>query len=260
MSLKTHSLFYYGFVVSGDACVIDFKEGSSAPIFATLNLGGYSLTDFVTELSRAMTSAGTQTYTVTLNRATRRITISAASAFTLLIASGSHNGTSVFGVAGFTGSDTSSGLTHQGGAAGSSYQTQFILQSHIAPEDWQDSTYATVNKAASGKIEVVSYGQENFLQVEIKYATDINVGSGSQVRTNATGVEALRALMVYLITKGPLEFMADESDPDTFITVLLEQTPDDQKGLKYKLQEMYTVGLPGFFQTGLLLFRVIGDS
>lgn len=260
MSLKTHSLFYYGYVVTGDACIVDFKEGSSAAIFATLNLAGYSLTDFAVELARAMTSAGSQTYTVSVDRSTRKITISAASAFTLLIASGSHHGTSVFGVAGFTGSDTASGLTHQSNAAGSSYKTQFILQSHIAPEDWQDSTYATVNKAASGKIEVVSYGQENFLQAEIKYATSINVGAGSQVRTNATGVDDLRALMAYLITKGPLEFMADESNPNTFITVLLESTPDDQKGLKFKLQEMYAVGLPGFYQTGSLLFRVIGDS
>jgi hypothetical protein len=38
---------------------------------------------------------------------------------------------------------------------------------------------------------------------------------------------------------------------------MLESTPEDAKGLKYKLKELYGQGLPGYFETGVLKFRVL---
>lgn len=259
MSLKTHSKFYFGYEVSGDACNIDFKEGAGAQLTAVLKIGSYTLTDFVSELSRALNAIGTQTYTVSVDRTTRFITISAASAFTLLIASGTHLGTTAYGVAGFTGADTGSGTSHTGGAAGSSYSTQFILQSHIDPADFQDVTYGTVNKSASGKVEVMSYGTESFMQGDFRYINNFDHGSSAPIRYNPTGIENLRTFMQYLVTKAPVEFMADETNPGSFISLLLESTPDDQNGLKYKLKEMYSQNLPGYFETGPLVFRVLNE-
>lgn len=258
MSLQTHSAFYYGFVVSADALFIDFDEGGPE-LTAELNLASYSLTDFVTEVARAMNDVGGQLYTVSVNRATRIITISAPGAFTLLGATGSHSGTTALGLAGFAAADTSAAVSHAGGAAGGAYNTQFILQSHIDPQDNKSSTYATVNKSASGRIEVVSYGNEEFLECEIKFANDYNAGPDVPIRFNASGVDDLRALMNYLITKGPLEFMEDEDSPSSFITVLLDSTAEDKNGVKFKLKEMYSMGLPGYFETGKLTFRVIED-
>jgi hypothetical protein len=207
-----------------------------------------------------MTDAGGQTYTVAVDRDTRKFTISAAAPFELLITSGSHVGTTAFGLAGFSGADTASATSHESAnGAGSVYTTQFILQSYIAPEHYRNSTYGTVNKSASGKIEVVSYGIESFVQAEIKYAND-NDNGGSVIRYNPTGVADLTALMVFLTKKAPLEFIPDEDDTGTFISVVLESTPDDAKGLKFKLKEMYGDGLPGYFQTGALTFRVLDDE
>lgn len=256
MSLTTHSKFYYDYVVSDDALYIDFSEGASE-LTATLDIGSYSLTDFVAELSRALNAAGALDYTVTLNRTTRKITIAASGDFELLVSTGSHEGTSAFGLAGFSGADLTGEDSYEGAAAGSAYTTQFILQSYVSPDDFQDSTYGSVNKSASGKLEVISFGTETFVEANLKYATNYEHGADAPIRSNATGVADLRALMQYLTTKGPLEFMPDEDTPNTFYTVVLESTPDDNKGLRYKLKELYGQGLPGYFETGTLKFRVL---
>ena len=260
MSLTTRSKFYYGFEVSTDARKIDFKEGAGSELTATLDIGKYTLEQFAVVLATALNDAGSYTYTVSVNRTTRKLTVSAASTFNFLISSGSHHGTSAYGLGGFTGSDTGLATSHVSDtAAGSVYAVQFIIQSHVGADDFQNSVYGTVNKSASGKVEVVSYGTESFIQADIKYVTNINNGSDSPIRYNATGVANLRTFMQYLVTKAPLEYMPDEDTPTTYTPVILESTPDDPKGLKYKLKEAYDQGLPGYYSTGPLVFRVIEE-
>ncbi len=257
MSLSTHSKFYYGFEVSDDELNIDFSEGSGE-LTAVLSIGNYTMTDFATELARALNDAGALTYTVSVNRTTRIFTIAASGTFSLLVATGSHLGTTAFGVAGFSGSDRTSAATYAGNAAaGFSYSTQFILQSYVGPDDYQEALYATVNQSASGAVEVVTFGLLRFVEMNLKYATNIDHGASDVIRTNVAGHENLQALMVFLTTKAPLEFMASEDAPATFLSVFLESTADDAKGLKFKLKEQYGQGLPGYFETGTLKFRVI---
>jgi hypothetical protein len=256
MSLRTHSKFYYGFEVNADALYLDFDEGGSE-LTAELPIGSYTLAEFVDAIESALNDAGALPYTVTGNRATRVITIAATGSFTLRVSSGSHASTTAFGLAGFTGSNRTGSASYAGNAAaGTAYSTQFIAQDYIAPENYQNSSYGTVNKSASGRVETVSYGTETFLQMNLKFVTD-NTFDGGPIRNNASGVLELQQLMQYLTTKGPLEFIPDEDDTDTFLKVQLESTPDDSKGLKYKLKELYGQGLPGFFETGTLLFRVV---
>ncbi len=257
MSLSTYSKIYYDFEITSENLYLDFNEGGG-PLFATLSIRPYSMTDFASEIARALNAAGALTYTAVFNRSTRILTIAASGTFSLLVTSGAHTGSSVFGTAGFTGADVTGAATYAGQvAAGSAYDYQFVSQAHVASEDDESAAYGTVNKSASGKIEVVSFGTENFIESAIMYATDIDVGTGSPIKHNSQGHADLLALMRYLRTKGPFEFMPDGLSPSTFEKCLLESSPEDINGLRFKLKEMYGKNLPGFFETGTLRFRVI---
>lgn len=257
MSLTTHSRFYFGYEVTADNNLLDLDEGSGE-ITVELDIGSYTLTDFVAEIERALNENEDTTldYTVSVNRVTRIITIAASATFDLLVATGSTIGQTVFTLAGFTGADRTGAATYNGNAAsGSEYVTQFILQDHVPFDNYKGAAEGVVNKAASGKVEVVSFGDEEFMEANFKYVTNYNIGG--HIRYNATGVENLRTFMEFLRTKAPVEFMPDENDQATFFKMILESTPQDSKGLKYKLKELYDKGLPGFFDTGRLVFRKV---
>jgi protein involved in sex pheromone biosynthesis len=63
--------------------------------------------------------------------------------------------------------------------------------------------------------------------------------------------------MQYLINKYEVEFMPDKDNPDDFYRVVLESASGNSKGTGYKLEEQYGRGLVGYFETGILKFRVI---
>lgn len=259
MSLSTHSKFYYGFEVSGENNYLDFSEGGPE-ISAVVDVGSYTPTQFAARIQAAMREAGTQNYVVSFDRDTRKITISAPLNFELLISSGSHTGTSVYSTAGFAGADETGTNSYLAGAAiATVYTTQFILQSYIAPEDNEGATYGTVNKSASGNIEVVTFGDEAFTEFEISYVNDRDNGPDAPIRYNPNGISELRQLMRHFISKAPFEFMPDEDDTNDFVSMFLESSPEDPNGLKYKLKEQYGRGLPGYFNTGVLKFRMLED-
>lgn len=257
MSLTTHSKFYFGHTITGENQNLDFKEGTGAERTAILGIGTYTLTEFVAELQRALRAVQSAlVFSVSVNRSTRIITIAATGNFQLLAATGSHVGTGVWVLAGFPAIDVSGAATFSGSSAsGSVYSTQFIPQEFISSDSWQQATDGVVNKSASGRVEVVRFGTEKFLQMNLTYVTDRTVGG--VVRTDASGVSKLKTLMQYLTTKARVEFMPDENDAATFESVILESTPDNKDGVGYKLKELYDKGLPGFYETGALKFRVV---
>lgn len=257
MSLRTFSKFYYGYKIDSSNNLLDFQEAAGV-LLATLNPGSYTLTTIASEVKRALDAAGLLTYTVTANRSTRKLTISSTSNFKLLVATGTHSGQSCFTLIGFTGSDKTGASTYtSGNATGSSFSNQFKMQDYIKPEHWQEAVSATVNEAASGNLEVISFGNRQFVQMNAMYATDYVMPPNSIIRDSRTGIEDLEALMVYLITKAPVEFMPDENDASTFMTLILETTPESNTGTGFKLKEMYDKDLPGFFGTGDLKMRVV---
>jgi hypothetical protein len=157
---------------------------------------------------------------------------------------------------GFSGSDKTGDDTYTGAAAsGSSFTTQYVLQSYVSSEDSRKAASAVVNKSASGRVEIVSFGEERFVEFNNQYITN-RTGVSPLITDNATGVENARTWMRFLITKAPFEFMADKDTPGTFEKLILESTPEDQNGLAYKLKEMTGKSLPGFFETGTLKCRV----
>lgn len=256
MSISTHSIFYFGHTVDQDNYAIDFNEGG-AELQADLAIGGYTLTEFAAEIERALNEAGALTYTVTVTRATQVITVAASGTFSLLASSGTRTGTGAFELMGFTATDKTGAATYTGSvASGSSYDTQFILQSYVDSAHFKKGRNPTVLQSASGAVtEIFKYGDDMFFKFNFKWVTDIRMPEDGWIRWRPTGVASLVTFMDYLITKAPVEFMPDEDDVDTYYKVVLESTPEDKNGVGYQLKEATDRGLPGFFETGVLTLR-----
>ncbi len=257
MSINTHSKFYFGYDVDQNNGSLDFSEGGGE-IQATVPVGSYTMTEFAAEVQAALNQVGGQTYTVTVDRNNRRLTISAAGTFELLITTGTRIGTTVYTLAGFTGADLTGAITYTGnGASGSQYSTQFILQDFIPTTDFQRASEASVNRSVSGQVEVIQFGLEKFMEANFRWITDIAIGGGSPIRNRATGVADFRTFLQFLTTKAPFEFMVDENDSATFEKMILESSPGEREGIGYKLKELTNLGLPGFFESRVLKFRVV---
>lgn len=73
MSITTDPIFYTIGNVTTNNNLLNFKEPnvSGDEITATLNIGGYSMSQLVNEIARALNAAGTEDYTATLDRDTR---------------------------------------------------------------------------------------------------------------------------------------------------------------------------------------------
>jgi len=257
MSISTFSVFYTNIEVDSTNNYINFNEGGGE-ISATVDAGTYTLTEILTAIKTAMDAVGGQEYTVTLNRATRKITISATSNFDLLISTGSQSGISIWSDIGFTsGADLTSTNSYEGSQGGASeYQPQFILQDYVESQNYKEKISPTINESASGRIEVVSFGTRSFFEMSFKFITD-KVMDGKLIKNNSSGVSDFRAFMDVAIQKGNLEFMPDINDRGTFYKVLLETVPGNNKGTGYKLNELLGRSLPGFYELNKVKFRVV---
>jgi len=257
MSINSRSSFIYGYTVDETNFYVDFDEGGGE-LSAELDINDYSMTDFAIELARAMTEAGGQTYSAAVDRSTRKITISATSNFDLLISTGSHVGTAAWSLIGMSGADkTSTNSYESDSSTGSEYRPQFKLQEYIDFEDFQTSVQGNVNESANGDVEVVSFGNVKFAECNITFATNVNQGESDVIENNASGVADLRSFMEYCITKGILEFIPDRDIPNTFKKVLLESTTQDKKGIGFRLYELYGRGLPNYYETKKLKWRLL---
>lgn len=254
MSLKSFSVFNYGQNITSSNKYVDFAEGGPEKT-AIIQIGSYSLEQFLEKLSDAMNLAGGQEYSVTINRVTRRTTISAASNFSLLVTSGSHFSTSAWALIGFTSDKSGSNSYMSDLPSGFIYEPQFKLQRYIDFNDYVETIESSVNTSASGIVEVVSFGQNNFMECNIMYATDI-LGQGA-IKNNGNGVSDLRDFMNYLIKKRPVEFVPDIDNPSVFIPCILEKTRSSSSGVGFQLYEMYGRGLANYYETQTLTFRKV---
>jgi len=258
MALNTHSRFYFDYNITSDFFAIDFDEGGGE-IQADVEIGSYTLTEVLVEVAAAMTDAGGQEYTVSVDRDTRLVTISAPGTFDLLVSSGTRVGQGVWNILGFTTVVDRTGATSYVAdeAAGEEYTTQFKLQDYVPSDQFQQAAEGTVNKAASGEIEVVKFGQEKFITARFNFITSRTISDSQVIRNRPTGRDDFIAFLQYLTTKRPLEFMPDEDDTSTFEKVILESLPGSRDGIGYKLSELYGRGLPEFYDSGILTFRVV---
>jgi len=254
--LNTYSAWTYGHSVNDDNRFINFDEGAGE-LSAEIDIGAYTLDAYVNAVSNALNDVGTQEYTVVVNRSTRKITVSALSAFDLLIASGTQIGADAYGMIGFTGGDLSGLTSYEGdSASGSYFEPQLWLQKFVDFKDNVKTTSANINQSASGSVEIVSYGTVRFMECNIMFQTDIAQGKGSAIKSNPNGVDELRDFLTYGITKQPMEFIPDIKNPSMDITdCLLEKTKESSKGVDFKLKELYAKGYAFYFESGIITFR-----
>jgi hypothetical protein len=257
MALITYPAFNYGHNVTSNNNYINFSEGGPE-ISATIAVGSYTLGSFINAISVAMNAVGGQAYSISLNRLTRKITISAPSNFELLINTGSQNNISAYDLMGFTGPDLLGSNSYEGdSASGSQYRPQFLLQGFVDFEDDQRKASAVVNESASGLVQVSSYGDVKTMSCNITLAT--NITPQIEIIENPTGVSDLRSFMEYAINKYDLEFIPDAiNNPSSNIrNCLLEKTPESKDGTAFILKELYARNLTGYFETGNIQFREI---
>jgi hypothetical protein len=255
MSLTTFSGFTYGHDISEDNQFIDFNEDGSTEIGAQIKIGSYTLQTFIDAVSNAMNEAGENTYTVTVDRATRLITITGSAPFNLTVLSGSHFEISAFALMGFTTNRSGSNTYTGNQPSGFFYEPQYKLQKYVDFDDIVESVDSSVNTSASGIVEVVSFGQNQFMECNITYVTNI-VGQGV-IKNNPSGVSDLRAFMNYAIQKKPMEFIPDLLTPGVYVPCILEKTQKNSKGVGFQLYELYSKGLANYFETGTLTFRKV---
>jgi hypothetical protein len=258
-ALNVLSVFYYGTTVTSSNWAIDFDEGGSE-ITAYLEISDYTLEGYADAIANAMNIAGTQTYSVVVNRSNRKLTISAALPFTLRANTGSHVATGFWTMAGFTTTSNKTGSNSyvSENGAGSEYRPQVILGNYLAIEDYVVKENAVVNQSSGGIIQTLQYGDGNRMQCNIRGASNITGTKNENFYENASGIAALRSFMAYLITKAKIEFMPDQSDRNTYYDLLLESTDKDQKGTQFSIKNMD--GANNYFETGTLLFRKVIES
>lgn len=256
MSIFTFSKFYYGHTVTIENFGIDFDEGAGE-LFADLNPGDYTLSEFVLAIANALNTAGTQVYTVSVNRGTGRITISAPNPFDLLGATGSRVGISALPLAGFAASDFTGSNSYTGAnRSGSEFKPQSFLWDYVEPDDNQEKNDAVVNTSATGEVQSVIFGDVSFIDFEIPLISNNPVSRCNEsIEFNATGKSDANNFMKYAITKSKMEFMPDRDNPSNFYTVILEKTRLSRNGTAYKLYEREQA--PGWFSSGDLTFRVV---
>jgi hypothetical protein len=253
MSLKTYSGFIYGHDITDTNSWLDFTEGAGPELSTEVAIGSYTLDDFVNAVLNALNGEGALDYTATINRATRKVTISASGTFGLLVTTGTHTGISAFSLLGFTANKTGSSSYTSDVESGLFYEPQYKLQRFVTFEDNVEFAQTSVNTSASGLVEVVSFGQNQFMECNITYATDIT-GQGA-IKNNVNGVSDLRAFMNYLIRKKPIQFIPDIDTPSAYYDCLLEKTTSSSNGTGFQLYELYGRGLANYYETQTLTFR-----
>lgn len=257
MALLTKSQFYYGIEIEVDNDTIDISEGAGE-INVTIPIGVYSPKELTEKIEEKLNEAGTKSYTVSFNRTTRKITISSTSNFSILIASGTHAGSTIYANLGYTGGiDLTGAASYLAATAiGKVYQPQFYLLDYIPLEHNVKSAYISENETTVGNVEVIRYGTRRYTQFSIDLITNQKFLGDSMWTSSSTGVEDALDFMNHIIKKYKIEFMPDKSDPATFYTLILESTESDQNGMGFILNEMLDYGV-GYFRTGKLNFREV---
>ena len=258
MSISVIPEFIYGHKVdAGVNDSIPFDEGSGE-LLATVVQGDYSMSELALAIVTALNAAGANTYTVVVDRATRKHTISADANFDLLALSGSTVGTSIFPTIGFNAVDLTGTDTYEGqNASGTVYRPQYIPQNLLEPRYNKQAVDPSVQESADGSVEVLLYGQNQFLEMEIVNITEDSQPDCSSIEENLNAVNEAIEFLDYLITKANIEYVSDPSDPNTFEVVLLESTEASRKGTDYRLEREFKRGSPQYFTMGKMVFRKV---
>lgn len=257
MTIQTIPVFYYIDPISASNNLFDFLEpsGLNIELNATIASGAYSLTSLMSAVQDSLNALGDLTYSLSLNRDTRLVTITCSAIFDMLITSGS-SADKIFSTLGFNGADLTGATSYTGDTAiGSTYSPQFRPQEFKSFNDNKENIAASVNESADGIVEVLTFGVVSRMTMNLKYITDRLRGKDSRIANNQNALSELRTFLDFLITKQDLEFMIDKSDTSTFDTVFLDRTATSRAGVGYEIRELIGEGLNDYYETGRLVFR-----
>jgi len=258
MTILTKPTFYYIDSISGDNQYINFLEpnGLNVELSVTVPVGDYSMTALASAVESAMNAQGENTYTVTLDRSTRKYTIASDDIVDLLVTTGTNVGQSIWTTIGFTTERDDVTSAEADTLSGYQYTPQFPLQDYEDSVNNKARISPSRTESASGVEEVFSYGTNRFFKWNITLITNRDVGDFSVwIENDQLGVDNARAFMEAITEKIDFEFMPDRTDVNTFSTIRLERTPESRIGVDYKLKELLNRGLVGYYETGKLIFR-----
>lgn len=258
MALNKYSAFYYGHTISRNNRYLNFGEAYLDPEQRSglLDIGSYTLTEFGNRVAKALNTFGNQEYTVTLDRSTRKFTISAPNNFELLIDTGSQKTLSVFTLLGFTGLDRVGSNTYEANLeSGSAYITQTPLKDFSDFDKNREKAEAQVKTTPAGITEVISYSTLERMNCSFPLIT--NYTPQRYIRESITGVEEALDFLNYAIGKAPMEFIYSFDDPSNFKPVILDRTKKSSKGVGFELKERVKDSLPGYYEISGLVFLKI---
>jgi len=258
MALKYHSVFYYGHKVDENNNIIDFADSpGGTELFAEIPVGSYTLTKYLEVFIGALNAASSLTWSASVDRITRIVTIESSAPADLLFGTGVNNTTSPASLLGFDQADMTNQTTFVGSfGSGFEWRPKFPLQDYKGKDKNKKLVNAVVNKSASGdNVSVQSFGVDRFIKMNAKWIT--NRSTDGILRPGETAVEEAIAFMDYAVEKHPMEFMENEDLRDTFDKVYLESTGQGGDGTMYELMEYVGQNLPEYFETGILTFKVI---
>ena len=253
--IDTRPFFTYGHIVTELNNAFCFDEGGSE-LIAEMDPSGYSLGEYAFELQRVLRLIGTQSYNVTVDRASMALTISAPLAFTLRITTGSA-ANSGYALAGFTGSNISAVTTATSNVkSGFRFYPQFLIQNYTPSDHLQESALEVVNRSTSGRVELIRFGVDKFIEMNISFITNLQM-DGVVIRSNPNGVSDAVQFFQYITQKQRFEFTENENVPATFEKIVCESMPGYSNGTGYRLREMVDKNLRDIYEIGLIKFRVV---
>lgn len=260
MALKSHSVFYYGHEITDANNLIPFSEGGGPEKIATIPVGFYTLSKFAEIVVSALNASSLVDWTYSIDRVTRKITLNASGPASLLFASGSVGLNSPYALLGLERMDyTLSTVFVSVNPSGKEYRPQFPLQDYSPKEKNKELVNAVVSKSATGDtVSVQSFGINRYMKCNIKFITN-NPTSG-KLRADPSGVENAIDFLDYIVNKAPIEFMENENEVSRFDKLYLESTTESQNGTQYMLREYLDRGLPEYYESGLLTFKVINKE
>jgi hypothetical protein len=258
--IKTQSQFWYGWEITVNNQYVDFQYASDlTPRLAVIPIGKYSSDELCIQLQTQIANLGGPAIIfVTFDRIQKKFILTCSVGFTLLCNSGAHSSVGgAWAVLGFsTSSDRSGSLTYTADSSSLlQWRPQFMLQGLTTPgqlRGLRDPVYA---ESSSGVGELSHFGEIQYIEFEAMWITDI---MGQKVIENdCYGVENANAFMQWITKKANFEFMPDRNNPAVYYQLKLETTPEDSKGLGYRLIEDYDKGRPNYFRTGKLRSRIV---
>lgn len=257
MALSNYSKFYYVTPVTEDNFALAFTENDIDEIVASVEIGRYTVTELGLAIQDALNTFGDNSYEVEFDRQTRKYTITSDDNFKILAGTSPTQAVGIYELIGFNLADTAfTTVLESNNEVGSVFAPVFYLQDFKDSSNNRGSISGVKNVSASGQVEVVKFGNQRFIEFDVRFQTN-GLITGYPFKTDNLGVDNLRDFMEFVTEIYPIEFMVNDQDLNNFKKLLLESTASSNEGLGFDLRERYDLNLPNFFDSGNLKFRLI---